>query len=373
METDDYKVFVVKIEKVEKHPNADRLDLAHVRGWQCVTQRGAFKVGDLALYLPIDSVLPPAIESVLFPADSKVKLSKSRVKTIKLRGAISQGMLVSADEFLSGYEYSEGYDATELLGITHYEPPAAPASMRGDQVSKKKLNKLFPVYHKMSHFKNYPGLFTEGEEVVVTEKIHGTNFRAGWAPMQVDSVWKRIKNFFGLLPQWEFVVGSHSVQINMEKNWKGLYPTNVYADAVRFYDLEAKIPLGCIVYGEIYGGGIQKGYSYGLSEKDHRLAIFDVLRTTGPAEELQGYCSWGEVKAIAELVGVPTVPVVYAGPYIKVMIPSWEQGVSLVSDAQPHREGCVIKPQVEQVTWIGRKILRSINPEYLLKSESDFH
>jgi len=370
---DDYKVFVVKIERVEKHPNADRLDLVHVRGWQCVTQRGTFKAGDLAVYIPIDSVLPPDLEAVIFPPDSKVKLSKSRVKTIKLRGAISQGMLVSAEEFLKGYEYSEGYDATELLGITHYEPPAAPASMRGDQVSKKKKNPFFPVYTKMSHFKNYPDLFEEGEDVVVTEKIHGTNFRAGWAPMIADTVWKKIKRFFGHLPEWEFVVGSHQVQINMAKNWKGFYPTNVYVEAVKKYDLEAKIPLGQIIYGEIYGPGIQKRYGYGLADGEHALMIFDILLSTGPSDARQGYLPWQSVQNLAQYLNVPTVPVIYRGQYSKALIPRWEQGVSLVSAAQAHREGCVIKPELEQETWIGRKILRSINPEYLLKSESDFH
>jgi RNA ligase (TIGR02306 family) len=379
METNDYRVEVVKIDSVEKHPNADRLDLVHVRGWQCVTQKDSFKAGELAVYIPIDSVLPNDLEARIFPEGSKIKLTKSRVKTIKLRGAISQGMVLSVFDLSSLDEHSlaghivEGQDVTDDLGITHYEPPAPPASMRGDQVSKKKKNPFFPVYSKLSHFKNYPELFEEGEDVVITEKIHGTNFRAGWAPMVVDSVWKKIKKFFGFLPKWEFVVGSHQVQINMAKNWKGFYPTNVYAETVRFYDLEAKIPLGHIVYGEIYGGGIQKGYTYGCPENIQKLAIFDVLVSSGSSADLQGYTSWGAVKALAELINVPTVPVIYEGPYFKASVPKWESGVSLVSEAQKHREGCVVKPQVEQVCWIGRKVLRSINPEYLLVAESDNH
>lgn len=376
METDDYKVLVVRIDKVEKHPNADRLDLAHIKGWQCVTQRGAYKEGDLAVYIPIDSILPPDLEQRVFPPESKVKLSKSRVKTIKLRGAISQGMLLSPQEFLTEYRYVEGDDVTTYLGITHYEPPAPPASMRGDQVAKKKKNPHFPVYTKISHFKNYPDLFAEGEPVVVTEKIHGTNFRAGWAPTHVDTIWKRVKKFFGYLPQWEFVVGSHMVQINMAKNkWTGFYPTNVYAETVRAYDLEAKIPLGHIVYGEIYGSGIQKGYSYGCLDHAHKLAIFDVwVSDMFPGNlQLQGFVSWATVEKVAKRIGVPTVPVVYAGPYARELVSTWEQGPSLASAEQTHREGCVVKPQIEETSWIGRKMLRSINPEYLLRSESDFH
>ena len=376
MDAIDNKVLVIRIEKVEKHPNADRLDLVHVHGWQCVAQKGTFKAGGLAVYVPVDSVLPPGLEARIFPEGSKIKLTKSRIKTIKLRGAISQGMVLSVEDmfsFYDGSDLSEGDDVTELLGITHYEPPAPEPSMRGDQVSKKKKNRLFPVYHKISHFKNYPDLFEEGEDVVVTEKIHGTNFRAGWAPMLADSWWKKVKKFFGYLRKWEFVVGSHQVQINIEKNWKGFYPTNVYAQAVIDYNLKDVIPFGYIIYGEIYGDGIQKGYHYGCEDGHRELRIFDVLVTAGPSEELQGYLSWGAVTAIAEIICVPTVPVIYQGPYRKELVKDWESGHSQLCPTQKHREGIVVKPRMEQVTWIGRKILRSINPEYLLRSESDFH
>ena len=67
MDAIDNKVLIVQIDKVEKHPNADRLDLVQVRGWHCVTQKGTFKAGDLAVYLPIDSVLPPDLEKSIFP------------------------------------------------------------------------------------------------------------------------------------------------------------------------------------------------------------------------------------------------------------------------------------------------------------------
>lgn len=377
MEVIDNKVLVVRIDKIEKHPNADRLDLAHVSGWQCVTQTGVFKAGDLAVYIPIDSVLPQGLEAELFPVDGKIHLTKSRVRTIKLRGAISQGMLLSVNDRLVSTRVAqqmvEGDDLTHTLGITHYEPPAPPASMRGDQISKKKNNPFFPVYNKMSHFKNYPDLFEEGEQVVVTEKIHGTNFRAGWAPVVADSAWKKLKKFFHVLPKWEFVVGSHLVQINMAKRWNGFYPSNVYVQAVIDYHLEELIPLGYIIYGEIYGDGIQKGYTYGCEPGHRELRIYDVLQTAGPSEELQGYTSWSFVREISAFIKVPTVPIIYEGPYSKSLLPQWEQGASLVSSKQAHREGCVVKPQSEQVCWIGRKILRSINPEYLLKVGSDFH
>lgn len=375
---DDFKVEVVRIDKVEKHPNADRLDLAHVKGWQCVAQKDAFEAGDLAIYIPIDSVLPPDLERRIFPEGSKITLSKSRVKTIKIRGAISQGMLLSIFDAscLEGHGVSGhivlGDDVTTMLGITKYEPPAAPSAMSGgQQQSKRKLNPFFKPYERLSHFKNFPELFLEGEDVVVSEKIHGTNFRAGWVPMQADSWWKKVKKLFGFLEEWEFVVGSHAVQLKPKAEWKGFYDTNVYMEAVQKYDLEARIPKGMVVYGEIYGDGIQKGYSYGVETPgEHKLVLFDVKVIVGQVAE---YRSWAYLEELSHLLGVPTAPVIYKGPYSVVLRHKWEEGPSLLSKAQKHREGCVIKPAVEQECWIGRKVLRSINPEYLLVAESDFH
>ena len=87
------KVEIVKIDKVEHHPNADRLDLLTIKGWQVVAGRDNYEEGDLAIYFPIDSVLPPIVKSRLFPPDSKITLTNNRIRTIKIRGAISQGML----------------------------------------------------------------------------------------------------------------------------------------------------------------------------------------------------------------------------------------------------------------------------------------
>ena len=64
------KVEVTKIDAIERHPNADRLDLAVVKGWNCVVGRGSYRSGDLCVYIPIDSVLSEDLEKRLFPEDS---------------------------------------------------------------------------------------------------------------------------------------------------------------------------------------------------------------------------------------------------------------------------------------------------------------
>lgn len=374
----DFKAEVVRVDRVETHPNADRLELVYIRGWQVVVRKGDAMAGSLVVYLPIDSVLPPDLEADLFPPDSKVKLSKSRVKTIKLRGSISQGMIVSLNDAsiekrLSPHfnlrpngtvDLYEGTDVTDILGITKYEPPIASYTGQAGGGTKVRIeNPYFDKYEKLSHFKNYPELFQEGEDVIVTEKIHGTNFRAGWVPAVADTFWKRIKKFFRMLPKWEFVYGSHNVQLQNKWLWTGYYKKNVYADAVEKYNLAMLIPKGVVIYGEIYGPGIQKGYGYGVPSGETRLAIFDAKQADTLFTQ---YLSWGHMVEIANRCKLPTAPIIYDGPFHKAWVTAWEQGPSLAGE-QLHREGCVIKARSE------RKVLRAINPEYLLINETDFH
>ena len=74
-----YKVPLTEIVAIEPHPNADRLEIATVYGFQVIVKKDAHKVGDRMIYVPIDSILPQNIEDYLFPEDSKVKLTKSNL------------------------------------------------------------------------------------------------------------------------------------------------------------------------------------------------------------------------------------------------------------------------------------------------------
>jgi hypothetical protein len=129
--------------------------------------------------------------------------------------------------------------------------------------------------------------------------------------------------------------------------------------------------MGFVIYGEIYGAGIQGGYSYGMDPGEHRLAIFDVLVTNDRGD--QSFLDWAGVEHFGSSLLLPLVPVLYKGSYKPEIIDQWVQGESVVSPKQKVREGCVIKPQVEQQCWMGRKFLRAINPEYLLKVETEWH
>lgn len=367
------KVEVVNIDHVEKHPNADRLDLVTIKGWQCVSARGRFKPGDGGVYFPIDSILPEKIEVILFPPDSKVKLEKHRIRTIKLRGAISQGLLCTLDELkseLGRSSYPIGYDLTAKLGVTKYEPPVhmTPQS-RANQVSRKQVNPHFDKYTDIENFKNYPELFQPNDHVVVLEKIHGTNFRAGWVPFHPSTWWQKTLKFLRLAPQWEFVYGSHNVQLQNKFVYNGWHSDagNVYSEAVKKYRLKEKTPLGMVVYGEIYGDGIQKNYTYGLPEGSRRLVIFDLKCG-------DQYLDHAAVVEFCRKAGYDHAPIEYEGPFVdRANIKRFVDGPSTLSSAQRVREGVVIKPAIESMTYMGRKILKYKSDEFLLGTDDDTH
>ena len=374
----ELKVEVTKILKVETHPNADRLDLVTVFGWQCVTGKDAYKEGDKVVYIPIDSILPSKVETALFPPDSKIKLDHSRVRTTRIRKAISQGMVASLSTLGLDENLTEGTDVAKDLGITKYEPPANPSQVtRGQQKKKRKNNPNFHKYTDIQNIKFYSDAFA-GKEVVITEKIHGTNWRAGKLPFHASTWWERVKGWFRLNPKEELVFGSHNVELT-KKIIKRVHPSvkvkptedtsskDIYSKMVEQYDIANKIELGIVLYGEAYGDGVQKNYKYGCGNNEHKLVIFDVMYNGK-------YLDTDAAMAYCEARGLSFVPVLYRGVFTMDVANKLVGGNSVLCPAQKVREGIVIKLAKEEQMYLGRGVLKYINPEYLLDtSNTDNH
>ena len=97
------------------------------------------------------------------------------------------------------------------------------------------------------------------------------------------------------------------------------------------------MPKGWVVYGEVYGHGVQKGYTYGCKEGERKLAVFDIEidGAEAPQDLLQVY---------ADSVKLATVPVLYAGPYVQQSVLQLAYGASVLAPSQPVREGVVVRP-----------------------------
>jgi RNA ligase (TIGR02306 family) len=347
----DLIVQVCKVDKVEHHPNADRLDVATIKGWECIVGRDQFVPGDLIVYVPPDSVMPgPMIERYNLTYLKK----NGRVGAVKLRGVVSQGLVLEIPTDLIP-SYYEGYDVAEKLGIIKWEPPVRQGGFnRGRrQPTKKKANPHFDRYTDIQNIRNFNTAFEEGEHVVITEKIHGTNFRAGRLPRFKGTPWGRLMAL--LFGKFEFVYGSHNVQL-LPFRKKNFYGEDVYGRIAKRFDLANKIPDGYIVYGEIYGPGIQ---DLTYAAEDIQVVFFDVKRDGQ-------YLNWLEAYRFFVGIGLPTVPLIYEGPYSVEDLEVATNGKSLLAPTQI-REGCVVRSAREVRFGHMRKVLKSINPEYLIR------
>jgi RNA ligase (TIGR02306 family) len=322
-----FKAEVVRV-RLEPHPNADRLELAKVRGWQCCVVKGQFQEGGLGIYIPVDAVLPDALIDSLGIRKNYHK----RLRTIKLRGMVSQGLLIPANPGAV-----EGQDVTEALGLTKYDPPI-PVHMAG-QVRPEHAR--FQKYTDIENWKNFPDLFPPGEEVVVTEKVHGTNFRAA----MLDG---------------ELHVGSHRLSLVED-------PANLYWRAAALLGLRERLAEGEQVFAEIYGHGVQD-LGYGMKPGQISVIVFDVLRDNRYLD----YEAFAVRLAEAGWRNL-AAPVLHRGPWS----PDLQKLASGQSVLCPNhiREGVVIRPAVERFDQrTGRVILKCLNDDYLIRKDAtEFH
>lgn len=384
----DYKVPLTKILEIGPHWNADSLEIATVYGFQVIVKKGLYKPGDAVVYIPIDSILPQWLEDRLFPMykdpetgqmmPPKVKLSGHRVRQITLRKVASQGMLVNTTDIADKVNFKKAKfedNLAETLEITKYEPPApGMASTQGKDKQRNKKNEhpLFHKYNGLDNIKWFPTLFKEGEDqVVIQEKLHGTNARASILPYRTDTLWRKFMKLIGLAPKAEQCYGSNNVQKAVGGNGANhFYGEDVWGNTFKKMDVFSKLKLGETVFGEIIGPGVQANYDYGLTE--HKFVLFDVKILE--ADGSQRWLSPAEVEAFAVERGFETVPVLYTGPFNKELAYSLTKGPSVYCPKQKVREGIVIKALDGYSNEGNKKALKWISEDYLADSKNtDFH
>lgn len=383
MENNNSVCFVAAINEIKEIPGADNIEQAIVGGWACIVKKGATRVGELVVCATTDAIIPQEISDRLGVTNYLRK--GGRVRTVKLRGVYSECLIMSLDslpqmkkQFASGigYFWNEGEDVMELLGIFKYEPPVKMVQLSGGRKVRWQDNPNFHVYYKFPNLKNVPGMFTEEDTVEITRKIHGTNARYGIVKKAKLSIWDRIKVSLArkINPNWkwaeyEFVVGSHNVEKGSDSN--GFYDTNVWYDIAEKYDIKNKlwdyvknetmdpeIGEGIVLYGEIYGEGIQKGYDYGLNSI--KFAGFDVK------EDNQYLNPINAKLLIKDILDLPYVEVLHFG--------NWSQEIqdkftfnNFIPGTKVPEEGIVIK----YVTGERAKVAKVINPDYLIYAEKN--
>lgn len=160
---------VVQITKIDPVPKSDALDITTVFETPCIVRRGQLKVGDLAVYIPVESMVPmtkPQFQGL----GIKTERELYRVKAVRLRGTYSEGLLVPFDG--TRYAHEVGDCMASEWGITKYEEPELPISVNGKVTQQARDLPWAPKYNVESILKNRDSI-PEGEGVQVTEKIHG--------------------------------------------------------------------------------------------------------------------------------------------------------------------------------------------------------
>jgi len=364
MENQNSVCYITRISEIKEIPGADNIEQAVIGGWFAIVKKNEYNVHDLVIIATTDAVIPQELSDGLGITNYLRK--GNRVRTVKLRGVYSECLIIPI-EFIPDKNRYEGADCMELLNISKYEPPVVQIQLSSGCKISYKSNPNFSVYYKFPNIKNVKEMFTEEDRIEISRKIHGTNARYGVVKKTKLSLWDRFRRFIGDdTAEYEFVVGSHNVEKGSDS--QGYYDTNVWYDIAKRYGIKNKIwnyinefgidriGSGVIIYGEIYGPGIQKNYDYGL--KEIQFVGFDV-QVNGVYKGTSR--SWFILNQIMEL---PYIEILYSGKWSQEVQDKYTLNNFIEGTKIPH-EGIVIK----HVSGDRHKVAKVINPDYLIYGE----
>ena len=168
--------------------------------WQERYGVAPYTEGNLVIVATTDAVIPQELSDAMEVTNYLRK--GGRVRTIKLRGVYSECLIIPfiyAEKLTHPKsKWSEGTDMMELLGIFKYEPPVKMIQLESGRKIRYHENPNFLVYYKFPNQKNVPEMFSSGEFVQITRKIHGTNARYGIVKKTKLSFWDKVKKFLKL-------------------------------------------------------------------------------------------------------------------------------------------------------------------------------
>jgi len=331
------KIVVTQIEKVSPHDNADALELAQIGGWQCVVKKGEYQNGDKVVYFPPDTLIPQSwtdkfgVTNYCSEKDNKMR----RINRAKLRGEPSFGLVVRPEQ-----DWEIDTDVTDFYGAEKYNPPVKMSC--GDSGPE---DPFCPRYTSIENLRGYTRVFAQGEEVIVTEKIHGTNVRIA-------------------ITDGERKAGSRKHMRKEPENYASSYYWFPWSkpDIVNMMKELSKIHNNVVVYGETFGKVQNLKYNV-PGGVDFR--VFDMM--------LNGqWVNYDDCAAICEDHGVKMVPLIARIPYNLEKIAELSEGTTRVNDANHMREGVVVKPVVERIDHkVGRVILKYVSDTYLMSKHGN--
>lgn len=324
---------IQQILKLEPIKNADRIEKATVLGWSLVVLKGDFKVGDLCVYCEIDSILPEREEFEF------LRERKFRIKTIKMRGCISQGIAFPISILPTDINIREGLDVTEILGIKKYEI-YIPLNMRGI------IKGNFPDFIEKTdeiRIQTVPNVLTrhQNKSFYITEKLDGAS----------------VSYYFN---NGEFGVCSR------ERELKEDY-SNLYWYIAKEYNLKEKLSefgKNICIQGEIIGSKVNRNKYKLNSRQFYIFNIYDIDK-----HQYYNYIDFISIVKKLDLDMVPLLEESFKLPETIEDIVKVSIGKSKINP-NINREGIVIRSLIEDYDEeLGRLSFKVINPIHLLKND----
>ncbi|GAB3511012.1 RNA ligase (ATP) [Emticicia fontis] len=329
---------IIALEPIE---GADNILKAKVLGWELVTKKGEFAVGDLCIYCEVDSLLPDK------PEFEFLKSKSFRIKTIRLRGQISQGICFPLSFLPEDFEIEEGADCTDALGITKYEPPFDPGSAHLGGNVKGRFPSFIPKTDetRVQILQNVLAKY-KGETCYVAEKLDGS------------SATYYIRN-------GEFGVCSRNLEIEEDNE-------NTFWKVAKELNIEEKLRSlngNFALQGELVGEGVQYNK---MRMKGNTVFFFNLFKI-----DTFEYVSYADFMKLMNELELPTVPVLNDNFILPDSIADLVEMSKIKSSIQPAMwaEGIVIrlldekldKYLLRDIGGHGRISFKVINPEFLLK------
>lgn len=276
---------IKKIAEVKPIEGADKICAYRVDGWWVVDKVSAYSVGDLVTYCEVDSFIPHELAPFLSKGNEPKEfngIKGERLRTVRLRGTLSQGLLFPRHVALDRVgEIHEGMDVTDLLGIQKWEAPI-PANLAGIAAG------AFPAFVRKTDQERIQNL---SEEL------------AGWAGRNLTwEVTEKLDGSSGTfyMRDREFGVCSRNLQLRRS-------PGNTFWTVADKYDLERILRedgRNLAIQGEVVGEGIQ-GNRYRIT--GHDFFVFDIYDI-----DCGRYLVSDERQKFCERVGLNHVPVINA-------------------------------------------------------------
>lgn len=353
---------IQKVISLEPIPGADRIEKATILGWELVTKKGEFQVGDLCVYIEIDSQVPER------PEFEFLRERKFRVRTIKLRKQISQGLALSLN-ILPKNKYKEGQDVTSLLGIKKYDPQAEQEQKLIQEKINKTNNKIEKFLCRYSWFRKFffrpkkggfPSFITKTDETrlqnipSILQKEKDTIFQVTEKIDGQSGTYFLVKNSHKLFgKKYTFGVCSRNLHLPMPNN-------SSYWTIAKQYNIEKVLHnliednQFVVLQGEIVGEGIQ-GNKYKV--KGYDFYAFNLIYPDKQIDTIT-------MTNILKDYNIKAVHILDTNFELKDTVPEMVEYAKGKSFLLPIlREGIVIRNYDKDISF------KVINPDFLLKNK----